>query len=165
MHKHFSVPDTNGFNLSLKISNILMIQLDEGVNILIKPRPGSDLTNSNAPSPPHKVQRSVSSTHKPRRPTDQGELWKYHLFCKGTKLLILSNLLRFFLSCYISLVTYSKRPQGDNKYEDSGRKGSSGSTKVPPSPNVLGDSKKSSTPSTVSVPACVFETKETRSTF
>lgn len=51
-----------------------MTQLDEGVNMLIKPRPGSDLTNSNAPSPPHKVQRSVSSTQKPRRPTDQGEL-------------------------------------------------------------------------------------------
>lgn len=53
-----------------------MIQLDEGINMLIKPRPGSDLTNSNAPSPPHKVQRSMSSTQKPRRPTDQGELLK-----------------------------------------------------------------------------------------
>ncbi|MCJ8731542.1 hypothetical protein PDJAM_G00200740 [Pangasius djambal] len=96
-------------------------ELDESVNMLIKPRPGSDLTNSNAPSPPHKVQRSVSSTQKPRRPTDQ--------------------------------VTYSKRPQGDNKYtaEDSGRKGSSSSTKVPPSPVVPGDSKKSSTPSTNSI--------------
>ncbi|XP_017327450.1 serine/threonine-protein kinase MARK2 isoform X3 [Ictalurus punctatus] len=95
-------------------------ELDEGVNMLIKPRPGSDLTNSNAPSPPHKVQRSVSSTQKPRRPADQ--------------------------------VTYSKRPQGDNKYtaEDSGRKGSSGSTKVPPSPIVPGD-KKSSAPSTNSI--------------
>ncbi|XP_046708330.1 serine/threonine-protein kinase MARK2 isoform X9 [Silurus meridionalis] len=93
-------------------------ELDEGIN---KARPGSDLTNSNAPSPPHKVQRSVSSTQKPRRPTDQ--------------------------------VTHSKRPQGDNKHtgEDSGRKGSSGSTKVPPSPVVPGDSKKSSTPSTNSI--------------
>ncbi|XP_060774192.1 serine/threonine-protein kinase MARK2 isoform X8 [Neoarius graeffei] len=96
-------------------------ELDEGVNMLIKLRPGSDLTNSNAPSPPHKVQRSVSSTQKPRRPTDQ--------------------------------VTYSKRPQGDNKYtaDDSGRKGSSSSTKVPPSPIIPGDSKKSSTPSTNSI--------------
>ncbi|KAG7330220.1 hypothetical protein KOW79_006442 [Hemibagrus wyckioides] len=96
-------------------------ELDEGVNMLIKPRPGSDLTNSNAPSPPHKVQRSVSSTQKPRRPTDQ--------------------------------VTYSKRPPGDNKYtaEDSGRKGSGSSTKVPPSPIVPGDNKKSSTPSTNSI--------------
>lgn len=50
-------------------------QLDEGVNLSLKPRPGSDLTNSNAPSPPHKVQRSVSSTQKPvRRSTDQGAL-------------------------------------------------------------------------------------------
>uniref|UniRef100_A0A8B9JLY8 non-specific serine/threonine protein kinase n=1 Tax=Astyanax mexicanus TaxID=7994 RepID=A0A8B9JLY8_ASTMX len=99
-------------------------ELDEGVNMLIKPRPGSDLTNSNAPSPPHKVQRSVSSTQKPRRATDQS--------------------------------SYSKRPQGDNKHttEDSGRKGSSSSTKVPPSPIVPGDRKKSSTPSTVSVYIC-----------
>ncbi|XP_036453049.1 serine/threonine-protein kinase MARK2 isoform X5 [Colossoma macropomum] len=96
-------------------------ELDEGVNMLIKPRPGSDLTNSNAPSPPHKVQRSVSSSQKPRRATDQG--------------------------------SYSKRPQGDNKHtaEDSGRKGSSSSTKVPPSPIVPGDRKKSSTPSTNSI--------------
>uniref|UniRef100_A0A8C2HI89 non-specific serine/threonine protein kinase n=1 Tax=Cyprinus carpio TaxID=7962 RepID=A0A8C2HI89_CYPCA len=40
-------------------------ELDEGVNLLLKPRPGSDLTNSNGPSPPHMVQRSVSSTQKP----------------------------------------------------------------------------------------------------
>ncbi|KAI4895750.1 hypothetical protein NFI96_024055, partial [Prochilodus magdalenae] len=96
-------------------------ELDETINLLIKPRPGSDLTNSNAPSPPHKVQRSVSSTQKPRRATDQG--------------------------------SYSKRPQGDNKHttEDSGRKGSSSSTKVPPSPIVPADRKKSSTPSTNSI--------------
>lgn len=49
-------------------------QLDEGINLLLKPRPGSDLTNSNGPSPPQMVQRSVSSTQKPvRRSTDQGE--------------------------------------------------------------------------------------------
>lgn len=54
------------------------LQLDEGINLTLKPRPGSDLTNSNAPSPPHKVQRSVSSTQKPvRRSTDQGAfVWK-----------------------------------------------------------------------------------------
>uniref|UniRef100_A0A3B1IJA1 MAP/microtubule affinity-regulating kinase 3 n=1 Tax=Astyanax mexicanus TaxID=7994 RepID=A0A3B1IJA1_ASTMX len=106
----------------LLITSVMYIlQLDEGVNMLIKPRPGSDLTNSNAPSPPHKVQRSVSSTQKPRRATDQS--------------------------------SYSKRPQGDNKHttEDSGRKGSSSSTKVPPSPIVPGDRKKSSTPSTNSI--------------
>lgn len=97
-------------------------ELDEGVNLSLKSRPGSDLTNSNAPSPPHKVQRSVSSTQKPaRRSTDQG--------------------------------SYSKRPQGENKQgvEDSGRKGSSSSTKVPPSPVISSERKKSSTPSTNSI--------------
>uniref|UniRef100_A0A8C2HH30 non-specific serine/threonine protein kinase n=1 Tax=Cyprinus carpio TaxID=7962 RepID=A0A8C2HH30_CYPCA len=99
----------------------------EGVNLLLKPRPGSDLTNSNGPSPPHMVQRSVSSTQKPvRRSTDQGEQI-------GS--------------------SYSKRPQGENKHrvEDSGRKGSSSSTKVPPSPVITSERKKSSTPSTNSI--------------
>uniref|UniRef100_A0A665UL88 non-specific serine/threonine protein kinase n=1 Tax=Echeneis naucrates TaxID=173247 RepID=A0A665UL88_ECHNA len=98
-------------------------ELDEGC---IKPRPGSDVSNINAPSPPHKVQRSVSSNQKPqnRRTTDQG--------------------------------SYSKRGgQGDNRtpVEDSGRKGSSGSstTKVPASPLVSSDRKKSATPSTNSI--------------
>uniref|UniRef100_A0A673I5V0 non-specific serine/threonine protein kinase n=1 Tax=Sinocyclocheilus rhinocerous TaxID=307959 RepID=A0A673I5V0_9TELE len=102
-------------------------ELDEGVNLSLKPRPGSDLTNSNGPSPPHMVQRSVSSTQKPvRRSTDQGE--------------------RIGSS-------YSKRPQGENKHrvEDSGRKGSSSSTKVPPSPVISSERKKSSTPSTNSI--------------
>uniref|UniRef100_A0A8C2AV59 non-specific serine/threonine protein kinase n=1 Tax=Cyprinus carpio TaxID=7962 RepID=A0A8C2AV59_CYPCA len=102
-------------------------ELDEGVNLLLKPRPGSDLTNSNGPSPPHMVQRSVSSTQKPvRRSTDQGEQI-------GS--------------------SYSKRPQGENKHrvEDSGRKGSSSSTKVPPSPVITSERKKSSTPSTNSI--------------
>uniref|UniRef100_A0A8C2BS45 non-specific serine/threonine protein kinase n=1 Tax=Cyprinus carpio TaxID=7962 RepID=A0A8C2BS45_CYPCA len=97
-------------------------ELDEGVNLSLKPRPGNDLTNSNGPSPPHMVQRSVSSTQKPvRRATDQG--------------------------------SYSKRSQGENKHgvEDSGRKGSSSSTKVPPSPVISSERKKSSTPSTNSV--------------
>ncbi|XP_051509097.1 serine/threonine-protein kinase MARK2-like isoform X7 [Myxocyprinus asiaticus] len=97
-------------------------ELDEGVNLSIKPRPGSDLTNSNVSSTPHKVLRSVSSTQKPvRRSTDQS--------------------------------SYSKRPQGENKHavEDSGRKGSSSSTKVPPSPVVSSERKKSSTPSTNSI--------------
>ncbi|TKS92692.1 Serine/threonine-protein kinase MARK2 [Collichthys lucidus] len=99
-------------------------ELDEGG---IKPRPGSDVSNINAPSPPHKVQRSVSSNQKPqnRRATDQGS-------------------------------SYSKRGgQGDNRTaaEDSGRKGSSGSstTKVPASPLVSSDRKKSATPSTNSI--------------
>uniref|UniRef100_A0A8C4EW85 MAP/microtubule affinity-regulating kinase 3 n=1 Tax=Dicentrarchus labrax TaxID=13489 RepID=A0A8C4EW85_DICLA len=99
-------------------------ELDEGC---IKPRPGSDVSNINAPSPPHKVQRSVSSNQKPqnRRATDQGS-------------------------------SYSKRGgQADNRTatEDSGRKGSSGSstTKVPASPLVSSDRKKSATPSTNSI--------------
>ncbi|KAL2079705.1 hypothetical protein ACEWY4_025449 [Coilia grayii] len=96
-------------------------ELEESVNMSTKPRPGSDLTNSNAPSPPHKVQRSVSSTQKPRRATDQG--------------------------------SYSKRAQGDSKHttEDTGRKGSSSSAKVPPSPMTSSDHKKSSTPSSNSI--------------
>nr|XP_055056152.1 serine/threonine-protein kinase MARK2 isoform X1 [Misgurnus anguillicaudatus] len=97
-------------------------ELDEGVNLSLKPRQGNDLTNSNAPSPPNKVQRSVSSTQKPvRRSTDQG--------------------------------SHSKRFQGENKHgvEDSGRKGSNSSTKVPPSPVISSERKKSSTPSTNSI--------------
>ncbi|XP_031706821.1 serine/threonine-protein kinase MARK2 [Anarrhichthys ocellatus] len=93
----------------------------------IKPRPGSDVSNINAPSPPHKVQRSVSSNQKPqnRRATDHGS-------------------------------SYSKRgDRTDNRTagEDSGRKGSSGSstTKVPASPLVPSDRKKSATPSTNSI--------------
>ncbi|XP_049601351.1 serine/threonine-protein kinase MARK2 isoform X10 [Syngnathus scovelli] len=99
-------------------------ELDEGG---IKPRPGSDVSNINAPSPPHKVQRSVSSNQKPqnRRATDQGS-------------------------------SYSKRGgQADNRTagEDSGRKSSSGSStnKVPASPLVPSDRKKSATPSTNSI--------------
>ncbi|XP_054656020.1 serine/threonine-protein kinase MARK2 isoform X10 [Dunckerocampus dactyliophorus] len=96
-------------------------ELDEGG---IKPRPGSDVSNINAPSPPHKVQRSVSSNQKAqnRRATDQGS-------------------------------SYSKRGDNRTSGEDSGRKGSSGSstTKVPASPLVASDRKKSATPSTNSI--------------
>ncbi|CAN9509489.1 unnamed protein product [Ophioblennius macclurei] len=79
------------------------------------------------PRPGSDVQRSVSSNQKPqnRRATDQGS-------------------------------SYSKRGgQGDNRSaaEDSGRKSSSGSstTKVPASPLVPTDRKKSATPSTNSI--------------
>ncbi|KAM9335455.1 serine/threonine-protein kinase MARK2 isoform 3-T3 [Symphorus nematophorus] len=79
------------------------------------------------PRPGSDVQRSVSSNQKPqnRRATDQGS-------------------------------SYSKRGgQADNRTaaEDSGRKGSSGSstTKVPASPLVSSDRKKSATPSTNSI--------------
>lgn len=47
-------------------------QMDECISLSMKPRPGSDLTNSNAQSPSHKVQRSTSSNQKPRRATDAG---------------------------------------------------------------------------------------------
>ncbi|XP_048853940.1 serine/threonine-protein kinase MARK2-like isoform X11 [Brienomyrus brachyistius] len=97
-------------------------ELGEGVSLPLKPRPGAELTNSNVQSPPLKVQRSASSNPKPRRGGEQGSS------------------------------SYSKRSQGDNKYaaEDSGRKSSSSSAKVPPSP--LPSGKKSTpTPSTNSV--------------
>ncbi|KAM4611694.1 serine/threonine-protein kinase MARK2-like isoform 2-T2 [Polymixia lowei] len=99
-------------------------ELDEGS---LKPRPGSDVSNINAPSPPHKVQRSVSSNQKPRRATDQGSSYSTKRGC-----------------------------QSDNRsgaMEDSGRKGSSGSStnKVPASPLVSSDRKKSATPSTNSI--------------
>uniref|UniRef100_A0A8D0D8V5 non-specific serine/threonine protein kinase n=1 Tax=Sander lucioperca TaxID=283035 RepID=A0A8D0D8V5_SANLU len=97
-------------------------ELDEGG---IKPRPGSDVSNINAPSPPHKVQRSVSSNQKPqnRRATDQGE------------------------------IGVCPRGRGEaGVWEDSGRKGSgSSTTKVPASPLVPTDRKKSATPSTNSI--------------
>lgn len=44
----------------------------EGDTITLKPRPSADLTNSSAPSPSHKVQRSVSANPKQRRSSDQG---------------------------------------------------------------------------------------------
>uniref|UniRef100_A0A671TT60 non-specific serine/threonine protein kinase n=1 Tax=Sparus aurata TaxID=8175 RepID=A0A671TT60_SPAAU len=93
----------------------------------IKPRPGSDVSNINAPSPPHKT-RQVTGVDR------------------------LSDALSLCLSPGSS---YSKRGgQADNRTaaEDSGRKGSSGSstTKVPASPLVSAD-KKSATPSTNSI--------------
>uniref|UniRef100_A0A674A7I7 non-specific serine/threonine protein kinase n=1 Tax=Salmo trutta TaxID=8032 RepID=A0A674A7I7_SALTR len=49
-------------------------EMDECISLSMKPRPGSDLTNSNAQSPSHKVQRSTSSNQKPRRATDAGQM-------------------------------------------------------------------------------------------
>uniref|UniRef100_A0A3P9A6C0 non-specific serine/threonine protein kinase n=1 Tax=Esox lucius TaxID=8010 RepID=A0A3P9A6C0_ESOLU len=101
-------------------------EMDECISLSMKPRPGSDLTNSNALSPSHKVQRSTSSNPKARRATDAGR-----------KLFVL-------------------RPQGDNKHtaDDFGRKGSGtgSSIKVPSSPLAPGDRKRSTpTPSTNSI--------------
>ncbi|XP_074480504.1 serine/threonine-protein kinase MARK2 isoform X3 [Sebastes fasciatus] len=89
----------------------------------IKPRPGSDVSNINAPSPPHKVQRSVSSNQKPQN-RSQG-------------------------SSYSKRGQSDNRTAGD----DSGRKSSSGSStnKVPASPLGSSDRKKSATPSTNSI--------------
>ena len=50
----------------------LLPQMDECISLSMKSRPGSDLTNSNAQSPSHKVQRSTSSNLKPRRATEAG---------------------------------------------------------------------------------------------
>ncbi|KAG7484916.1 hypothetical protein MATL_G00054860 [Megalops atlanticus] len=98
-------------------------ELDECINMSVKPRPGNDITNSNVQSPPHKVQRSVSSNQKPRRATDQGT--SYSKRSQG---------------------------DSKHTPEDPGRKGSGSSAKVPPSPLVPGDHKKgSSTPSSNSI--------------
>lgn len=48
----------------------------EGDTITLKPRPSADLANSSAPSPSHKVQRSVSANPKQRRFSDQGECFR-----------------------------------------------------------------------------------------
>ena len=53
----------------------MFLQL-EGDSITLKPRPSADLTNSSAPSPSHKVQRSVSANPKQRRFSDQGECFQ-----------------------------------------------------------------------------------------
>ncbi|KAJ8266109.1 hypothetical protein GJAV_G00125960 [Gymnothorax javanicus] len=97
-------------------------EVGDSISLPIKSRHGNDLTNSNVQSPPQKVQRSVSSNQKPRRSTDQGS-------------------------------SYSKRSQVDSKHsaEDSGRKGSGSSTKVPPSPLITDRKKSTPSPSSNSI--------------
>uniref|UniRef100_A0A4W5R5L4 non-specific serine/threonine protein kinase n=1 Tax=Hucho hucho TaxID=62062 RepID=A0A4W5R5L4_9TELE len=100
-------------------------EMDECISLSMKPRPGSDLTNSNAQSPSHKVQRSTSSNQKPRRATDAG-----------------------------SSASKRSQGDNKHTAEDYGRKGSGtgSSTKVPPSPLATADRKRSTpTPSTNSV--------------
>ncbi|KAM3825030.1 LOW QUALITY PROTEIN: serine/threonine-protein kinase MARK2 [Vipera latastei] len=46
-------------------------ELDNNDSITLKPRPQPELANSTAPSPSHKVQRSVSANPKQRRLSDQ----------------------------------------------------------------------------------------------
>uniref|UniRef100_A0A8C2B607 non-specific serine/threonine protein kinase n=1 Tax=Cyprinus carpio TaxID=7962 RepID=A0A8C2B607_CYPCA len=104
-------------------------ELDE---LSVKARPGTDLTN-NAQSSPHKGQRNTSNP-KSRRSTDQtpaGLVCKAHMF-----------------SLYTAGSSVStKRPQGDSKHIG----GSVISSKVPPSPLISGDHKKTPTPSTNSI--------------
>lgn len=69
----------------------LFLQL-EGDTITLKPRPSADLTNSSAPSPSHKVQRSVSANPKQRRSSDQG-MYPWESQVRDTFLL---NPYRFF---------------------------------------------------------------------
>uniref|UniRef100_A0A673VLT2 Serine/threonine-protein kinase MARK2 n=1 Tax=Suricata suricatta TaxID=37032 RepID=A0A673VLT2_SURSU len=106
----------------------------EGDTITLKPRPSADLTNSNAPSPSHKVQRSVSANPKQRRFSDQ-----------AGPAIPTSN-------------SYSKKTQSNNaenkrpeEERESGRKASS-TAKVPASPLPGLERKKTTpTPSTNSV--------------
>uniref|UniRef100_A0A8C7N3R7 non-specific serine/threonine protein kinase n=1 Tax=Oncorhynchus kisutch TaxID=8019 RepID=A0A8C7N3R7_ONCKI len=100
-------------------------EMDECISLSMKSRPGSDLTNSNAQSPSHKVQRSTSSNLKPRRATDAG-----------------------------SSASKRSQGDNKQTAEDYGRKGSGtgNSTKVPPSPLATADRKRSTpTPSTNSI--------------
>ncbi|XP_028627107.1 serine/threonine-protein kinase MARK2 isoform X2 [Grammomys surdaster] len=104
----------------------------EGDTITLKPRPSADLTNSSAPSPSHKVQRSVSANPKQRRSSDQ-----------AVPAIPTSN-------------SYSKKTQSNNSEnkrpeEETGRKACS-TAKVPASPLPGLDRKKTTpAPSTNSV--------------
>uniref|UniRef100_A0ACB8G7E5 Map microtubule affinity-regulating kinase n=1 Tax=Sphaerodactylus townsendi TaxID=933632 RepID=A0ACB8G7E5_9SAUR len=93
--------------------------------ITLKPRPQPDLTNSTAPSPSHKVQRSVSANPKQRRFSDQ-------------------------VPTIPTSTSYSKKTQAANAEnkrpeEERDRKASS-TVKVPASP-LAGLERKKSTPS------------------
>uniref|UniRef100_A0A8C2LRV7 Serine/threonine-protein kinase MARK2 n=1 Tax=Cricetulus griseus TaxID=10029 RepID=A0A8C2LRV7_CRIGR len=97
----------------------------EGDTITLKPRPSADLTNSSAPSPSHKVQRSVSANPKQRRSSDQ-----------AVPAIPTSN-------------SYSKKTQSNNAEnkrpeDETGRKASS-TAKVPASP-LPGVERKKTTP-------------------
>ncbi|XP_075043810.1 serine/threonine-protein kinase MARK2 isoform X4 [Mixophyes fleayi] len=103
-------------------------------NLTLKPRPPPDITNSTAPSPVHKVHRSVSANTKQRRLSDQ-----------VGPVIPTSN-------------SYSKKTQSNNaenkrpdEERESGRKSSS-TVRVPPSPlSGLERKRTTPTPSTNSV--------------
>ncbi|KAJ8795751.1 hypothetical protein J1605_002513 [Eschrichtius robustus] len=107
----------------------------EGDTITLKPRPSADLTNSSAPSPSHKVQRSVSANPKQRRFSDQAAgpaIPTSNSYSKKTQ----------------SNNAENKRPEEDR---EPGRKASS-TAKVPASPLPGLERKKTTpTPSTNSV--------------
>nr|XP_025142366.1 serine/threonine-protein kinase MARK2 isoform X8 [Bubalus bubalis] len=107
----------------------------EGDTITLKPRPSADLANSSAPSPSHKVQRSVSANPKQRRFSDQAAgpaIPTSNSYSKKTQ----------------SNNAENKRPEEDR---ESGRKASS-TAKVPASPLPGLERKKTTpTPSTNSV--------------
>ncbi|TEA11627.1 hypothetical protein DBR06_SOUSAS6910086, partial [Sousa chinensis] len=99
----------------------------EGDTITLKPRPSADLTNSSAPSPSHKVQRSVSANPKQRRFSDQAgpAIPTSNSYSKKTQ----------------SNNAENKRPEEDR---EPGRKASS-TAKVPASP-LPGLERKKTTP-------------------
>uniref|UniRef100_A0A8C5R170 Serine/threonine-protein kinase MARK2 n=1 Tax=Leptobrachium leishanense TaxID=445787 RepID=A0A8C5R170_9ANUR len=107
---------------------------NETDNDNLKPRPPQDHTNSTAPSPAHKVQRSVSANPKQRRLSDQpGQaIPTSNSYSKKTQ----------------SNNAENKRPEEDR---ESGRKSSS-TVRVPPSPlSGLERKRTTPTPSTNSV--------------
>ncbi|KAM4722668.1 serine/threonine-protein kinase MARK2 isoform 1-T1 [Rhinophrynus dorsalis] len=103
-------------------------------SLTLKPRPPPDLTNSTAPSPAHKVQRSVSANPKQRRLSDQAgpAIPSSNSYSKKTQ----------------SNNSENKRPEEER---ESGRKSSS-TVRVPPSPlSGLERKRTTPTPSTNSV--------------
>ncbi|KAM4617545.1 serine/threonine-protein kinase MARK2 isoform 4-T5 [Discoglossus pictus] len=101
-------------------------------NLTLKPRPPPDLTNSTAPSPAHKVQRSVSANPKQRRLSDQAGPTIPNSTSKKNQ----------------SNNAENKRPDEER---ESGRKSSS-TVRVPPSPlSGLERKRTTPTPSTNSV--------------
>ncbi|KAM9301549.1 serine/threonine-protein kinase MARK2 isoform 3-T3 [Gastrophryne carolinensis] len=103
-------------------------------NMTLKPRPPPDITNSSAPSPAHKVHRSVSANTKQRRLSDQvgPAIPTSNSYSKKTQ----------------SNNAENKRPDDER---ESGRKSSS-TVRVPPSPlSGLERKRTTPTPSTNSV--------------
>ncbi|XP_043374022.1 serine/threonine-protein kinase MARK2 isoform X19 [Dermochelys coriacea] len=111
-------------------------------NITLKPRPPAELANSSAPSPSHKVQRSVSANPKQRRFSDQAR----------------RPVTVIAVPAIPTSTSYSKKTQSNNaenkrpeEEREAGRKASS-TVKVPASPLTGLERKKSTpTPSTNSV--------------